>query len=151
MKKIVFPENIRKLANKLCEQRLVKLRAEKRKLEADKKRAKRLKSGLKYAEKIYNWAEAFRASEIGCELMKKLPDIFIFDERVEGMDWVGLSISPQGLKIKYEGRWPNQSISTVESAEYLAQSVDTKILKRACEWLDDGKIWECIERRFTYL
>lgn len=152
MKKIVFPENIRKLADKFREQRLAKFRAEKkRKLEANKKKAKRLKSGLKYAKQIYNWAEAFRVSEIGCELIKKASIIFLFDKRVEGTDWVGLLISAQGLKLKYDGRSFSQCIILVESAEDLAQKVDTKILKCACEQLDEGKIWECIEHRFNNL
>lgn len=159
---IVFPKNIHDLAQKFQDLRLENKRIKRqkeRKREKEKKHleAVRLKAGLVYAEKIFNWAKIFRNSRIGKELMltSHIPtaysNIFFFDGEIEGFDWRGLLISPKGLFLNYGGRYSVFTQKHIKSSSDLAKSVDTEILKTACEWIDDGRVWECIERRFNYL
>lgn len=157
-----FPDDITELADKFRKNRLDEERVRKqKKLEREKQekqtRDKRLKEGLEYAKKIYRWAELFRTSAVGQELMKvsHIPtayrNIFFFDGRVEGVDWVGLVVSPKGISLDSGGRWAALARKEMKSASDLAASADTRILELACEWIDNGKVWECIKRRFDYL
>lgn len=157
-----IPENINKLAKKLRDERVAseKLRAQQeQEQEAKEKalRAENLKTGLVYARKIFQWTNAFRASFVGQELMKvshvptAYKNIFFFDGHVENTNWVGLVVNPKGLCLNHGGRYSSLSQRFVKTSKELAEYVDTRILKEACEWLDNGKVWECIERRFDYL
>lgn len=159
---LFVPENINKLAKKLRDERVVseKLRAQQEQEREAKERAWRaecLKTGLVYARKIFLWTNAFRNSFVGQELMKKshIPtaynNIFFFDGHVENTNWVGLVVNPKGLCLNHGGRYSALFQRFVHTSKELAESVDTRILKEACEWLDNGKVWECIERRFDYL
>ena len=156
------PENIKELSRKFREKRIAdeRLRAQQKKeREAREKalRAERLKTGLAYAQKIFLWTNAFRNSPVGQELMRKshIPtayeNIFFFDGHVENTEWVGLVVNPKGLHLNHGGRYSNLSQKLVDTSKELAELVDTRILKKACEWIDSGKVWECIERRFDYL
>lgn len=158
----LVPENINKLAKKLRDERVTseKLRAQQeQEREAKQKalRAENLKNGLAYARKIFLWTNAFRNSSVGQELMKKshIPtayhNIFFFDGHVENTNWVGLVVNPKGLCLNHGGRYSSLFQRFVHTSKELAESVDTRILKEACEWLENGKVWECIERRFDYL
>lgn len=158
----LVPKNINKLAKKLRDERVAseKFRAQqKREQEAKKRawRAENLKTGLIYARKIFLWANAFRNSFVGQELMRvsHIPtayhNIFFFDGHVENTDWVGLGVNPKGLCLNYGGRYSSLSQKFVYTSKELAETVDTRILKEVCEWIDNGKVWECIERRFDYL
>jgi len=60
-------------------------------------------------------------------------------------------IRPRGLHLDDGGRHIIFFQRFIPTAEELAESVDTRILKKVCESLDNGKAWECIERRFDYL
>lgn len=157
-----FPDDISNLADKFRNNRLDDERVRKqKKIEREKQerqtRDKRLKDGLVYAKKIYRWAELFRTSAVGQELMKvsHIPtayqNIFFFDGHIEGVDWVGLVLSPKGLSLDSGGRWSTLTRKEIKSALDLAASVDTRILELACEWIDDGQVWECIKRHFGYL
>ena len=156
------PNNIKKLAQNYRDERITseKLKAQqKQEREAEEKalRAENLKNGLVYAQKIFLWTNAFRNSSVGQELMKKphIPtaynNIFFFDGHIENTNWVGLIVNPKGLCLNHGGRYSNLFQRFVHTSKELAESVDTRILKEACEWLDNGKVWECIERRFNYL
>lgn len=157
-----FPTDISNLADKFCEDRLEKEKIKKQeKVEREKQekqlREKRLKDGLKYSKKVYQWTKLFRKSVVGQELMKvsHIPtayqNIFFFDGHIEGVDWVGLVVSPKGISLDSGRRWSPLSRKEIKSALDLAASVDTRILELACEWIDNGKVWECIKRRFDYL
>ena len=158
---LLVPENINKLAKKLRDERVAseRLRAQQeQEREAKEKalRAENLKNGLAYARKIFLWTNAFRNSSVGQELMKKshIPgynSIFFFDGHIENINWVGLVVNPKGLCLNHGGRNSNLFQRFVHTSKELAEYVDTRILKEACEWLDNGKVWECIERRFDYL
>lgn len=159
---LLIPENIKKLAKKLKDERVASenLRAKQEQERMAKEKAWRaecLKTGLVYARKIFLWTNAFRNSSVGQELMKKshIPtaynNIFFFDGHVENTNWVGLVVNPKGLCLNHGGRYSSLSQRFVHTSKELAESVDTRILKEACEWLDNGKVWECIERRFDYL
>lgn len=159
---LLVPENINKLAKNYRDERVAseKLRAqqeEERKTKEKALRAENLKNGLVYARKIFLWTNAFRNSSVGQELMKKshIPtaynNIFFFDGHVENTNWVGLVVNLKGLCLNHGGRYSNLFQRHVHTSKELAESVDTRILKEACEWLDNGKVWECIERRFDYL
>lgn len=162
MSNIVFPQNIQDLAKKFRDQRLVKAELEKQrkyKREKEKKRlhALRLKTGLVYAKQVFNWANSLRNSKIGKELMKAshIPtaynNIFFFDGHIKGVDWLGLVVSPEGFFLNYGGRYSTLTQRAIKSSSELACMVNTKVLKTACEWINSGKVWECIERRFDYL
>lgn len=161
-KKISIPRKIVNLADRFRKERLAKEKVDKRnrreKETAIKRiRTKRLMMGSVYAKKIFDWARSFRKSGTGQELMRMshLPtlekNIFFFDGNVEGSEWVGFVVSPEGLLLDPGGRWSILARKIIKSPSDLAYSVDTKILKTACEWIESGKVWECIERRFGYL
>ena len=156
------PKEIRELAQEFCRQRVEKEQAErleKQKRDAEQKRvrAARLKTGLKYATKVFLWANALKESDIGQELMKKshpptaCSNIIFFDGHVAEVDWVGFGISPDGLFITLGGRMSFLFHKQMSSPEDLAKSVDTVVLKAASEWIDDGQVWDCIKRHFDYL
>lgn len=153
------PKEIRELAQEFRQQRVEKERTEKlekqkRETEQKRVRAARLKAGLKYATKVFLWAKALRESDLGEELMKKshpptvYSSIIFFDAHFipKEVPWVGLGISPNGLFLTSGGRFYSQK--QVSSPKELAESVDTIILKSASVWIDDGRVWECIKRRF---
>jgi len=78
-------------------------------------------------------------------------NIFFFDGHIENTSWVGLVVNPKGLCLNHGGRYSSLFQRFINTSKELAESVDTRILKEACTWLDNGKAWECIERRFDYL
>ena len=150
---LLIPENIEKLAKKFREKRIAseKLKAQQeQEREAKEKalRAENLKNGLVYARKIFQWTNAFRNSFVGQELMKvsHIPtaynNIFFFDGHIENTNWVGLVVNPKGLCLNHGGRYGNLSQRFVNTSKELAELVDTRILKEACGWLDNGKVWE---------
>lgn len=146
-----IPKEIRELAQEFRRQRVAK-RQRKREDDANKKcvRAGRLKAGLKYATKVFLWAEALKESDIGQELMKKshIPFIF-FDGNIVGVPWVGLGISPEGLFLTRGGRFSHHQ--QILTRGLLAEAVRTVTLEAASEWIDNGEVWNCIKRRFDYL
>ena len=156
------PKEIRELAQKFCKERTTKEQAErlaKQKRDAEQKRirAGRLKTGLKYATKIFLWAEALRKSDTAQELIKRshpptaYSSIFFFDGHIAGIEWVGLGISPDNLFLTRAGRMSYIFRQPLSSPEDLAKSVETVTLQLASEWIDNGEVWLCIKRRFNYL
>jgi hypothetical protein len=156
------PKEIRELAQEFCRQRVKKEQAERRekqRRDAEKKRvrAARLKNGLKYAAKVFLWAQALKESAIGQELMKKshfptaYSTILFFDGHIIGVEWVGLGISSEGLFLTRGGRWAYFSRQQMSSPEDLAVSVPTVTIEAASEGIDNGEVWDCIKRRFDYL
>jgi hypothetical protein len=148
------PKEIRELAEKFRQQRVEKEQAERQeKQQRDAKqkrvRANRLKNGLEYATKVFLWAKELKESDLGQELMKKLHEIFFFDDHIIGVEWVGLCISPNGLFMTQQG-WRSYR-HPLSSPKNLAESVPTVILKAASEWIDTGQVWNCVKRRFDYL
>lgn len=157
---VKFPEEIIRFARESHkrildekEQEEVKRRA--REEENSRIRCERLKNGLRYAKKVFEWAEDFKKSRVGQELMEisHLPsatkNVFFFDGNIAGVNWLGLAITPKGLLLVTGGRCRTEK--HVESAPDLAASVDTKILQAACKWIKNGRVWECIKDRFRYL
>ena len=141
---LAVPKEIRKLAQGFRKQRVEKEQAEKRakqKMDAENQRirAARLKTGLKYATKIFFWAEALKKIDLGQELMKKshpptaYKSIIFFDDHIIGVDWIGLGISPDGLFLTHGGRGAFLSRRQMSSPKELAESVHTVILQLASE------------------
>lgn len=154
---INFPDDISKMAQSSKTLRLKKeiqkefSRKIKRE-EVARLKTKRVKEGLVFAKKVFAWAESFRESEAGQELMRaNYSEIFFFDGQIEGIRWVGLLVSPKGLSLSNGGRWSVIFRKVIDSPEDLAASTDTRVLKEACAWIEDGRVWDCIKRRFLYL
>ena len=156
------PREIRELAQEFCRQRVEQEQAkrrEKQEMEAEQKRvrAARLKTGLKYATKVFLWAKALKESSLGQELMRKshtptaYSSIILFDGRIVGMEWIGLGISMRGMFLTGGGRYSALTKKMVTSSKNLAESVPTVTLKVINEWIDTGEVWDCIKRRFDYL
>lgn len=156
---ISFPPKIHQLALDFCRERLAKEESERQnrlKQEKEKKRqhAMRLKTGLPYAQKIFAWAAAFRKSDNGEELIRKAisthyQGVYFFDDHIIGVDQVSLGISPSGLFIIMSG-WKSGG-KVQKSAFDLAIAVPSVILKAAWEWIENGRVWECIECRLGYI
>ena len=156
------PEEIENLAQKFRDARierdkLTQLQRQEREGKEKTLRAERRKAGLVYAKKVFLWAETFQNSFVGQELMEMshIPtaykNIFFFDGHIEGVDWVGLVVTPKGLYLDHGGRYSALSRKTINTPIELAESVDARVLKMACEWFDNGWVWDCIKRRFDYL
>ncbi|MBI2099331.1 hypothetical protein HYT45_02890 [Candidatus Uhrbacteria bacterium] len=159
---ISFPEDILKMAQEFkmrrLEKEIRKIREEfLRRQEAARLKTERVKTGLAFAKKVFAWAKSFRESEAGKELMRvsHIPtdyqNIFFFDGHVAGTEWVELVVTPQGLFLDNDGKMSCLFRKEINSPRELAASLDTRILKESCEWIDDGRVWECIKRRFAYL
>lgn len=159
--KIDFPENIIELAERLFGERARKEneRLEKRKgekLREERIIAERMVLGMPYAEKVFKWAQAFRESEIGKKLMEisHIPIayrfVLFFADRIEGKEWTGLGVSLQRGVFWTHGR-KYEFHHYIETSGELAGSVDADVLKLACECIDNGRVWKCIEERFDYL
>ncbi len=154
---ISFPPRIHQLALDFCRERLKKEESKrqsqlKQAKERKRTRAFRLQHGLEDAKKIFTWAKAFRNHEIGQELIRKsCGRMFFFDGNIEGVEWVGLAVTNKDLFWIFRGKGCSPHI--VKSAFDLAvdEELDLKILKAAREWIKNGKVWECIERRFDCL
>lgn len=157
--KIEFPENISRLAETLIEEKLREEREFTDKIKAAKIKQEKIekeniKSGIFYAKKIWSWARKFVRADIGRKLIKvsHTPTAYkwvcFFDGHIEGLSWRGLGITDEGVCWMRSGCGATPQL--FNSLRDLAK-MDTKILRLACEWIDNGKVWECIERRFDYL
>lgn len=159
--KIDFPETIRELAEKLFSEEIRKKneKLQKRMEEESKKAAivaERIALGAPYAEKIFKWTKAFRESDIGKKLMEisHIPTaykfVFFFTGKAEGKEWTGIGVSCQkGVLWGHERRYELHHYE--DTPEELAGNIDPDILKLACEWIDDGRVWKRIEEGFDYL
>lgn len=152
---ILFPPNIHQLALDFCRERL-KTEAVEQARKADKakemkqQRRFRLQHGLEDAKRIFVWATAFRKSDIGQELIKKSGGrIFFFDGHVEGVEWIGLENGRQSLYWTWKGKGTHSE--EVNSAVDLALAVDPRVLREACEWIDNELVWDCIVQRLGFL
>lgn len=160
-KKIEIPERISKLISGLVEQELNKereylAREKAKKLKRQSIERENIKNGLVYAKKIWAWAGIFRNTDIGRKLIKVSHTsaaynwVCFFDGHIEGRPWRGL-----GISVKKGVCWMRSGCGAtpqaLESPKDLARVIDTEILKLACEWIDNGKVWECIEERLGYL
>lgn len=106
----------------------------------------RQKKGVHYAKKLLQWAHAFIESEDGRKLLTSARrHLYIFDEDLPGVSWKAIGVDEGGLWwMRYGCGAQPQFANTPEE---LADEVDFRILKATCEWIESGKIWECIERR----
>jgi len=158
---IQFPCEIIKLAERFRTLRLERekiAKRERRKEKAYEKyiRTRRLAEGLKYAEKIFSWASSFRRNKVGKELIRKSHTmdrkiIYFFDGHIEETEKVRLAILPTGLSIDSGARYSKLYEKKIGSPSDLTISVDTRVLKKACEWIDNGRAWGCIQRHFPWL
>lgn len=159
---INFPDDISKMAQRSKTLRLKKEIQEEfsrkiRREEAARLKTKRVKEGLALAKKVFAWAESFRESEVGKELMRvsHVPtayrNIFFFDGRVPGAERVGLVVTHQGLFLDNGGRMSCLFRKEINSPRELAASVDARVLQEVCAWIEDGRVWDCIKRGFLYL
>ncbi|MBI4120161.1 MAG: hypothetical protein HY454_01715 [Parcubacteria group bacterium] len=130
----------------------VKKQADQRKKEAEERRIreeKRIKKGLKYAEYIFSWSEAFRESETGQLLMKighmPVDGVYIFDGHVPQKSWRGIGIGKKGIWWMRNGCGATEHY--VQTPRDLAKQIDPEILELAHEWIEEGKVWTCIRER----
>ena len=110
-----------------------------------------IKNGLPSAEKIFAWATEFTRDETGRTLIKMgniygtLDGACFFDGHVEGEARRSLGIGSRGLY------WHQAGCGAREHYVYapiqLAAKISPKILKLACEWIQTGEVFACIERR----
>lgn len=159
--KFVIPREVVQLANTLHErmreenevaEQREQIENERRNKETSRKRA----AGLAFAEEIFIWALLFRESAEGKKLIEvghptlfswHETGIFLFDGDIKGTSWRAIGIGEKGVWWLANGCGSRPV--HVTSPEELAEQVDTKILKQAVAWLEDGRVWECIKRIFA--
>ena len=118
-----------------------------------REKAERIKNGLKYAKKIFQWAEEFAGTSEGRRLIEigmkynYREGIYFFDEKIPGEAWRGLGISKKGLWWIYNGCCARERY--VETPEELASEIEPVILQKAVETLETGQVWECIKTRMS--
>ena len=109
----------------------------------------RRERGLKYAQKIFDWTREFRRMPEGKKLIEigvkydHREGIYFFTEKAPGRGSRALGVSKKGLWWIQFGCLARENY--VETPEELAEQIDSEILKLACETLDDGRVWKCIE------
>lgn len=121
--------------------------------EAKKLREERIKKGLKHAEYIFAWGEAFRESEVGQALIRighsYVDGVFIFDGQAYQKPWVGIGVGGGGVWWTRSGCGSRENY--VQTPQRLAEEVDSEILKLAHGWIKEGKVWECVKNRIDKL
>lgn len=151
-----IPKNLVKLAEQVQKKKEETAIADAtaRQLEKAKRNAEiasRQKRGLKYARKIFKWVKEFSNMPEGIKLIRTgmkynfREGIFIFTEKVSGRGSRALGISEEGLWWMAFGCGARENY--VGIPEDLAEEVEPEILELACETLDDGRVWKCIEEQ----
>ena len=155
-----IPEGVAQLADVRYEQMEAEVAEEvHRKLTEEQKRhAEMLRmrtEGLQYAEKIFEWALAFRSTSAGKKLIEvghpthawNETGIFFFDGDVAEKGWRGLGIGKKGIWWHADGCSARPQY--VDGPEMLAEQVDVAILQEAVAWIESGTVWLCIQRLFS--
>lgn len=159
--KFVIPTGMVRMARKLHVKLLEEIEAAERQKQEEEERRKQERirnreAGLQYAEHIFAWALAFRESETGKKvIMVGHPTVsyrgdggvFFFDGDVHDKAWRGLGVGNAGVWWHANGCGCHPM--SVSSPEELAEQVDVEILKSACTWIEDGRVWKCIKDRFA--
>ena len=155
-----IPEDIQALARLFEQKRIEEEQAEKaRKAKVRRQWAQlqsdRLKVNLENAKVVFDWANGLYDSITGKILMAEshpptaYKNIFFFDGRVAGKEWCGFLLEDgKGLCLSDGGRWAAALRTEVKNVKHLAGSVDPEILSEVVKWIDDGRAWDCIKRRF---
>lgn len=115
-----------------------------------------LGNGIPFAERIFLWANRFRSSEVFVRLLHigghapyfSVQGLYFFDGRIEGLSWCGLGVTEQGIWWKRDGCGTTENL--VATPQDLARQVEPPILEEACKWIDDGRVWECIQNRLEW-
>lgn len=154
-KSFKVPDDIGKLVSDLHEKKVIKdLENLKKKREESQNRLnsirKRGKAGLPYAKKIFAWTLQFRKSDIGQKLISMGDSyiekgVFFFDTHLDGVPWCGLGVSSWGVWRHVSGCGARPV--PVKTPQELAESVDSEILKAACDEIENEVVWETIRRR----
>ncbi len=116
--------------------------------------SERLKNGLEYAEKIFDWVRKLRNTPEGKRLIKLgiknsyRDGIYFFDTHVSGFGWRGLGVSKKG-RIWWIQTGCGCREQYVKNPEELASQIESEILKLACETLKGGRVWKCIAERMS--
>ena len=158
-KMVEIPAAVVDLAEKVKKERQEEERELTQKEEKEeKRRAKirrnRIKDSEEYAKAVFEWAEAFRRDKTGIQLIDTGHPIFsgngviFFDGNIEGEASRRLGVSSKGLW--WVGTGCGARPSYIRTPEELAAEVEPEVLKLVCQWIEDGRVWECIERIFKW-
>ena len=149
------PDDIKKLSKELHEAKIKKDKEDlRRKYEENLARKKsirsRVKAGLPYAKKIFEWTSQFRKSDVGQKMLRVGDSyiengIFFYDAKLEGMHWRGLGVSSSGIWWHHSGCGARPM--PVRTPKELAETVESEILKASCNEIETGTVWETIRRR----
>ncbi len=155
-----IPQDILDLVNSLKTKHLnfdrdEKVRKKQRVARGKQVKSARLKANIENAKIVFEWAEVLYNSTVGKILMQEshpptaYKNIFFFDGHVQDKDWVGFLIEDgKGLCLSDGGKFALHTRLTITSAKHLAVSVDPEILSEVVKWIEDGRVWDCIKRRF---
>lgn len=159
---ISIPEAFQRFADEFCQEREQDITDAFQQEMARKEKAhlaeeRRLREGIQFAEKIFEWANRFRSSEIFLQLLNVgghtpyfvVRGLYFFDGNIAGVPWRGLGVSEAGIWWNIGG-CGGSTPRYVKDPENLARQVDPLILEEACRWIEDGRVWECIQRRLEW-
>lgn len=121
--------------------------------ERERREKENLQHGLELANKIWKWVQNIRRSDLGKKLIRlsHIPTAYhliIFWDGYETSttNWFSLAFSDEGL-IRPLGTRMFTS-TKFSSASELAKKIPTDVLHRACVAIDDGSVWQRIEKGF---
>lgn len=148
------PKDIEELADKLAVDIANKKKAKEDK-EAERKKAailaakKNQEAGLPYAREIFQWAKQFENSEAGKKLLR-IGNIYADNIGVCFFNGYVKGAMNRRLGICKEGVWFHSfgcgaTMRVMKSPEELALHIQTPTLMLACEWIKNGRAWECIK------
>lgn len=125
-------------------------RAKRNKAKQDelKRQEEGLKNGLEHAKRIFEWVDGFRKTETGKKLIQLgnrgyLGGVYFFNGHVFGKPFRGLGFDNKSVWWISTGCGAHPR--PLETPKELAEAIAPETLKLACEWIDTGKIWECIK------
>ena len=153
-KKIEIPDFLVEFTEKLCSEKeenkrraeveyRKRIRYQIRQDEEQLERRRRL--GLKWAKKIFKWAESFRKSDNGKKLFQlKGSIICFFDEKVMGSPWRMLGIDEENLYWHSFGCCSHYH--ELETPINLAELADPEVLEEVWHLIESGGVWETMKR-----
>lgn len=147
-------ENLEKFADELTQQLEARKRAEEEKEEERlritiERIEKQKNAGLPYAKKIFDWANNFKKAPVAKKLFK-IGTIYGDGSGVCFFNGQAFQTTRRCLGIDDDGIWwmgfgCGSHPRIAETPEDLAKNVEPATLELVCQWIDHGKVWECIK------
>jgi len=125
-------------------------RESERKRRAEQAAKENQEKGLAHARIIFAWTDNFGETEAGRKLLGvgniygNCAGVCFYNGHVRGSRNRYLGVSGGG--VWFHGFGCGARTQYADTPEELANFVDAAVLADACEWIDSGRVWECVKK-----